>query len=114
MRVYNDIGHHCPDALLNAGKASMYRPMASKLRVSEMNDSPLIRFLKMKHWDELSVPISRLIASIRGTAWHAYLEQFAPPEDMTEYRFNRHYPDHNITLTGQPDGYREDLRMLYD
>lgn len=118
MRIINDVGPLCPPALLKAAEESLYRPEDTVIRVSELVDSPQIRRLRLAHWDHLEVPLTRLIPSLDGTAWHDFMESHSALEagEISEFRmfWNFDVDGRQITLTGKIDLYMRDLFLLGD
>ena len=105
MKITNNLGPHCSNALYHAARQSLYTPVEGQIRVSELIDAPMVRRLRTMHADEIIVPVERLIPSLMGTAWHSLMEKYTDPSEVSERRMYREYPDFNVTLTGQLDNY---------
>lgn len=78
MKVTNTMG--LPDVLVNVA-SNQRKPKQGSISCTELIDSPLIRKLKLKHWDELEVDVSETIKAMLGTALHAHIEKHSGIEE---------------------------------
>ena len=64
--------HNLDPWLYDILKDSIQPPNADKMRVTQLIDSPLVRNLTIKHWDNLEVDISEFLNTTYGDAIHDY------------------------------------------
>jgi hypothetical protein len=105
MNLINQYNY--PQAVVEACKAELYKPIADVHRVTELIDSPLIKRLLVKHWDELTVDVDEMVySSLFGTAWHKFLSSFEV-DAMIEKRWTIKAPafEHSV-ITGQTDIFK--------
>jgi hypothetical protein len=72
MKVTNSYG--LPPVLVKACE-NQRKPQENSISCTELIDSPLIRRLKLKHWDDLEVDVSEMVWSMTGTALHQMVEK---------------------------------------
>jgi len=114
MKITNNLGPHCSNALYNAAQESLYEPVEGQIRVSELIDAPIIRRLRILHANEITIPVERIIPSLMGTAWHSLMEKHTNPSETSECRMYREYPEFQTTLTGQLDNYNPTTCAISD
>ena len=104
--IFNDIGPNASQALINAAEAGLQPPSSDVFRVTSVIDAPLIRTLKILHWDELKIPLSKCISALHGTAWHMLMEKHAPKKSVVEDNVSIECPGHgDWIISGTPDEY---------
>jgi hypothetical protein len=84
----------------------------NKISVTTLLGSPLVRYLKHKHWDELEQDVSDSIWMILGSAVHGILEQGEGGNDLTEERLELMID--GVTLSGSFDYYDSETKSLQD
>jgi hypothetical protein len=105
--------HKYPQAVVEACKAEIYRPLEDTLRVTELIDSPLIKRLLIEHWKDLSTDVDDIVySSLFGTAWHKFVAEYEPAA-MVEHRWYTNLPDGKV-LTGATDIYKPDEGIIED
>lgn len=104
MQVVDDLG---VPALASGVQARQRQPFESDhISVTELLDSPRIRLLKRKHWNDLRVPLSEQMWSFLGTSTHAMLEAAVHGENaLVEKRLSIQRGDRK--LSGQLDLYED-------
>jgi len=84
MEISNRLNYQ--QALINACKNHLYHPTWELNRVSELIDSPLIKYLTIKYWDELTIDVDEFInSSLFGTAWHKFLSEYENSSVLTDH-----------------------------
>lgn len=86
-----------PTGLL-AACAKQRKPNPDSVSCTQLIDSPTIRRLLIKHWDELEVDVSELIAPMIGTAFHAYIQKYSD-EKVSEIFMEREVDGFKVTGT---------------
>ena len=102
MKITNK--NNLPEELVKACSGGVFPPKAGRIGVTELIDSPQIRKLKHKHWDELSEDVSDRMWAMFGTAVHLMLEPAKPVFVSQEID--------GLILTGKLDRY--DGKVLRD
>lgn len=97
MKVTNTLG--LPEVLVKVA-SNQRKPKLGSISCTELIDSPLIRKLKLQHWDALEVDVSETIKSMLGTALHAHIEKHAGIEEA-EVSLEKEF--HNWLVTGTSD-----------
>jgi hypothetical protein len=118
VNIYND---GVPSAVyLAILAANNEKPPEYRIRATELIDSPQIRQLKIKHWNDIKLPASRFIFSLRGQLFHALLSKYHPKGSHAEMLLETHLPlskyplSRFITLTGHPDLFTPSTGTLED
>lgn len=116
MEIFNKLQY--PESVVAAVKADVYRPVWDIVRVTELIDSPLIKRLTIKHWDELEIDCDDIVySSLLGTAVHKYLAGFQT-DAMVEHRWtvllSAFHDDRGGTLTGQTDIFKPGEGIIDD
>lgn len=72
MRIVDDLGI---PSLARGVEQGLRKPFGkTHISVTELIDSPRIRLLKQRHWDELERPLSQSLKAMTGTWIHALIE----------------------------------------
>ena len=79
MRITNH--HNLSAPIVKALSRDDYTRGASHRSVTQLIDSPRIRILRERHWDELTEDISEKMWSVLGTAVHRIFEDHAGDDD---------------------------------
>jgi len=110
MNLTNHYG--LPDAMINVMN-SFHRPVEGRISVTELIGAPLVRQLRMGHWDELEEDASDRLWALLGQSVHYALEKGAPPDSLEEERLEIKIND--ITVSGRSDlwhnGVIEDYKV---
>jgi hypothetical protein len=72
MKVTNK--YNLPESFVHACSRD-YSPSINRISVTQLIDSPLIRRLRIAHWDKIEVDVSDMIWMLLGTSVHYVLEQ---------------------------------------
>lgn len=99
MKITNKF--NLPQALVNAVSADIRKPEPMRISCTELIDSPQIRILKMRHWDEIEQDVSELLWALLGRAVHSILEQSAHENCLVEETLTAVMD--GWTVTGRPD-----------
>jgi hypothetical protein len=104
MKILNP--NFLPDVLVRAAVGDYIRnPDANRrMSVTDLINPPLIRSLKLKHWDEIEQNIDDMAWSLFGKAFHDLMNKYAPPGASSEYKIE-HYFDPYVII-GQPDVHK--------
>ena len=100
MKITNK--HNLPEAIYNAVK-DVWPPKPNRFSVTDMTTPPLVRQLKIKHWDELEEDASDRLWMLLGNAVHYILEKGSPANSLSEEKMVIDY--RGITLVGKSDLY---------
>lgn len=98
MKLTNNYG--IPEIIIRAMGES-YAPKIGRVAVTALIDSPLIRFLKIKHWDELKEDASSKLWSVLGQAAHEIIERGRVHTDKVEEYMKAFV--YGMTVTGRSD-----------
>jgi hypothetical protein len=94
-----------PETLVNTVGIA-YAPKENRIGVTELIDSPLIRQLKLQHWDILEEDVSDKLWSVLGSACHYILEKGAPINAFGEEKLT--FSIGNKTIAGKSDLYHDE------
>lgn len=81
MKITNN--QNLPDAFLNFARDDKYSKGKADISVTTLIDSPRIRLLKDRHYDELETDVVDMIWPLFGTAVHHILESADDPANVT-------------------------------
>ena len=84
MRITNH--HNLSAPIVKALSRDDYTRGASHRSVTQLIDSPRIRILRERHWDELTEDVSEKMWSVLGTAVHRIFEDHAGDDVISEER----------------------------
>lgn len=108
MKITNK--HNLPEAIFRAATAYVRKPRNDRFSVSELSESPQLRALKMKHWDELQEDCADRLWALLGSATHYVLGNHAPDNSLSEERMVVQIPElEGIELSGQSDLYHNEI-----
>lgn len=94
-----------PEAMLNV-MGQFRKPQEKRISVTELVGAPLIRHLRMKHWDELEEDASERLWALLGQSVHYSLEKGTPLDAIQEERLEARFGD--IVISGQSDLYHNE------
>lgn len=104
MKITNKLSY--PDSVVKAAKESLYFPSWEVSHVTELIDSPLIKHLTIKHWDDLTVDTDEFInSSLFGTAWHKFLAGYEIDSAFVEKHWSLMVND--VLVSGTTDIYKD-------
>ena len=78
-----------------------YPPQPNRIGPTELINNPLIRLLKVKHWNDLTADVSEFLWSIYGTSIHSQLEKYNTENVIKELKLV--LPFGNWTVAGKLD-----------
>ena len=84
MKITNH--HNLSAPIVEALSRDDYTRGASHRSVTQLIDSPRIRILRERHWDELTEDVSEKMWSVLGTAVHRIFEDYAGDDVISEER----------------------------
>jgi len=102
MKLLNS--HGLPESLINV-MCKFREPKEDKISVTELIESPLVRHLKMKYWEEIEEDASDRLWALLGTSLHYVLRNGSPENAFGEERLEAKFD--GIIITGQSDLYYE-------
>ena len=82
MKITNK--HKLPTPIVNALSKDTYTRGNSHRSVTQLIDSPRIRILTEKHWEDLEEDISSKLWSVLGTAVHSMFEDADQVDSISE------------------------------
>ena len=101
--------YNLPEVIVKAVSESR-RPNPDYFHVTEFISPPLIRHLKMLHWDELEEDVSERLWSLLGLSVHAVLDNVDLPDALHEEHlagiFNL-WDGRAVKIVGRPDLWKE-------
>jgi hypothetical protein len=103
MKINNP--NNLPEVLVRAAVGDYIRtgdPL--RMSVTDLINPPLIRKLKLEHWDELEENVDDMAWSLFGKAFHSLMDKYAPEDAVTEYKIEHFFKP--FTIVGQPDVHR--------
>ncbi len=98
MKLTNKLG--LPDSIYGACLDN-WKPSETRISISQLIDSPLIRKLTIEHWDEISEDVSDKIWALLGLATHYIIEKTKMPDALKEEYLKVKIGDSE--LSGRPD-----------
>jgi len=104
MRITNH--YNLPEAMLNV-MGQFRKPQEKRISVTELVGAPLIRHLRMKHWDELEEDASELLWALLGQSVHYALEKGTPLDGLEEERLETQMI--GITISGRSDLWHRNI-----
>lgn len=104
--------HNLPRQLYDLAN-QVYKPREEIIRVTELIGPSMIRYLRIKHWDELAEDAVERLWAVVGSCMHAILSHHEYSDSFVEERLSIRVD--NQKITGQIDnfvnGYVEDWKM---
>lgn len=94
--------YNLPESIVNA-VSNNHQPQEGRYSVTDIVNPPLIRHLRMKHWNEIEEDASDLLWMLLGTSMHYILEQHSPEDAFQEEKLIVKMGD--ITIVGKSDLY---------
>ena len=101
MKITNK--YNLPESIVNIITKDIREPKKGEMHVTELVNSPLIRELRIKHWDEIEEDVSDRLWALLGTSVHYILEKGAPEDAFGEEELTAHIG--GITIIGKSDLY---------
>jgi hypothetical protein len=95
--------YNLPESVVRAVSRN-YPPKENRISVTDLVNAPLIRYLKMKHWDDLTEDASDQLWKLLGTSMHYVLEQHSPEDAFQEEKLTADI--NGITISGKSDLYQ--------
>jgi hypothetical protein len=92
--------HNLPTPIFNAVNRE-YKPNPERFSVTDLIGPPLIRHLKLKHWEELSEDASDRLWMLLGSAVDYIISKHAEGHIMVQAKFE--VPIDGIVVVGKPD-----------
>lgn len=92
--------HNLPDTIIRAMGES-HPPRIGNLAVTALIDSPLIRYLKIKYWDQLEEDASDRLWALDGNADHYVIQRGAAKSDLIELALEATI--NGMVVSGRPD-----------
>lgn len=99
MIITNDF--NLPEAIYNTIAAGIHPPKEGRISVTDLIGPPLIRQLKMKHWDKLTEDVSDRLWALLGSATHYVLEKGSPDSGIAEEKLTMERD--GVTVAGVAD-----------
>lgn len=108
MQITNKF--NLPETIYKA-VSKVYAPNPDRLSVTDLIGPPLIRQLKIKHWDELQEDASDRLWALLGQSVHYILDSNADPNALTEEKLEHQY--NGLTIVGKSDNYKDGVITDY-
>jgi hypothetical protein len=89
-----------PDIIVRSTGES-YKPQIGRVAVTALIDSPLIRYLKIKFWDQLEEDASDRLWALLGMAAHTVIQRGRPHDSIAEQYME--LPVNGMLVTGRSD-----------
>lgn len=102
--------YNLPQSIVNAVKHD-YPPVEDRYSVTDIVNPPLIRHLRMKHWNELTEDASDKLWMLLGTGMHYMLEQHSPEDAFQEEKLTTKLTidGKEIMVVGKSDLYHNGI-----
>lgn len=110
MRITNH--YNLPEAIFQAVKAWNYPPKEGRYSVTELIAPPLIKRLKIEHWDKLTEDASDRLWALLGQAVHAVLDKIDMQESLQEEKLIQEFD--GTLISGRVDLYHWLNRSIED
>ena len=108
MKILNP--RNLPEPLVRAvSREEGYAPNPNRMSVTDLIGPPMIRFLKLKHWDEITEVVENMTWMMFGTAFHLLMDKHSG-DAISEQKIEYDYPPY--TIVGVPDVHKDGI--LYD
>lgn len=88
------------------------QPKPDRFSVTQLIDSPRIRTLQLKNWEEIERDYSDLLPTLIGMAMHERSERLSLDEETTEQKIETRIA--GVTLVGKSDCYVENEETVRD
>lgn len=108
MKIINRF--NLPQSIVNAVSYNGIKN-EKRLSVTDLIGSPLVRQLKMKHWDELESDVSDMLWALLGSATHYILQKGAPKSSLSEQKIE--VEKGGFAIVGVPDIYHDEVLSDY-
>jgi hypothetical protein len=105
MQITNK--HNLPETIYNVLSQGSHKPQIGRYSVTDLIGAPLVRILKIKHWEEIEQDVGDMMWLLLGKSVHYILEGGAPKEGLAEEKFIVQYGDKQIV--GVPDLWHNDI-----
>jgi hypothetical protein len=105
MQITNQ--HNLPETIVNVLSQGSHKPKIGRYGVSDLIGAPLVRILKIKHWDELEQDVGDMMWLLLGKSVHYILEGGAPLEGIAEEKMV--LPFGNVVVVGVPDLWHNEI-----
>jgi len=110
MKITNK--YNLPEAICQAVKAWNYPPTANRYSVTELIAPPLIRKLKIQHWNELEEDASDRLWVLLGQAVHSVLDKVKIEDALQEEKLIAEF--NGASISGRIDLYRYNSKSIED
>ena len=110
MEITNN--HNLPEQIVRAVTFSTRPPQDYVISVTELIGPAWIRYLRRKHWQELSEDASERLWALLGQSVHYVVEQHELDNSIAEERLTAEFDGY--TITGQADNYNGDSHSVED
>jgi hypothetical protein len=110
MEITNN--YNLPEQIVRAVTFSTRPPQDCVISVTELIGPAWIRYLRRKHWQELSEDASERLWALLGQSVHYVVEQHELDNSIAEERLTAEFDGY--TITGQADNYNGDSHSVED
>ena len=110
MQVTNN--YNLPEQIVKAVTFGTRAPADNVISVTELIGPAWIRFLKRKHWSELTEDASERLWALLGQSVHYIVDKHELENSISEERLSCEF--NGWTLTGQADNYNGELKAIED
>ncbi|MEM7828303.1 MAG: hypothetical protein QW561_03080 [Candidatus Aenigmatarchaeota archaeon] len=104
MKITNN--YNLPEAIYKLC-SKVYRPEEGVFSVTDLVGPPMIRYLKMKHWDELVDDASNRLWQVLGQAIHSALQKIDIEDGLVEEKISINID--GVKIVGRPDLWQEEV-----
>jgi hypothetical protein len=100
--------YNLPQPIYDAIVAGEYRPKGGdRFSTTDLVNPPLMRTLKVRHWDEIEQDASEFLWLLLGKVVHKILEGHGEANAFTEEKLVHKYGDYDIV--GKSDNYKDEV-----
>jgi hypothetical protein len=110
MKITNK--YNLPESIFQAVAGQVYPPRPDRFSVTDLINPPLMRQLKLQHWNSLEEDCSERLWSLLGQAIHAVLEKTVIDETLQEEKIVQEFQ--GVKISGRIDLYHGVTKTIED
>ena len=103
--------YNLPEPFVNAVVRSSFKPRFDSISVTELYSPPIMKALKIVHWDEIVADVSEYVWSLFGQGIHAVLQKNIPANVLSEEKMS--FVVNGVRIVGKPDIYYDSILEDY-
>ncbi len=102
--------YNLPETIVKAASYN-FKPKEDRYSVTDVVNPPLVRHLRIKHWDEIKEDISSKLWLILGSSVHSLLEKNTPEDSFQEEKLTAKVTTDKgiVTVVGKSDLWEKEI-----